>query len=158
MQRTNFTFVWWVWLCGQSNITAMLSTVPIPVTCEKTALPPWCPLLVVFCESWQHERRWLSQMRWGRRGWGLEGHPWPPLEWTNINSIEKHRQEQRGETEMERENVKCMHTTALVRKMYSANVLCTYIVAFSQEVKCKSICFCCCRKKRQVTRACVIYS
>lgn len=34
-------------------------------------------------------------------------------------------------------------------KMYSANVLCTYIVAFSQEVKCKSISFCCCRSEGQ---------
>lgn len=80
-------------------------------------------------------------MRWGRREWGLEGHPWPPLEWTNINSIERHGQE----TETEKE--KCQ-TDATWYSTYSSAGLCTYIVAFSQEVKCKSICFCCCRNMR----------
>lgn len=61
---------------------------------RQSYAPPRCPLLAVFCESWQHERQWLSQMRWGQRGWGLEGHPWLPLEWININSAEKNRQEQ----------------------------------------------------------------
>lgn len=42
-------------------------------------------------------------------------------------------------------------TRAVVFEIPSANILCTYTVAFSQEVKCKSICFCCCRNNRCIS-------
>lgn len=117
---------------------------------READLPQQCLLLVVFCVSWQHERQWLSQMWLGQRGWGLEDRPWPPLDWTNTNSIDKQRWEQRGK---QKQGQKMLNTStrALVYKMQSANILCTYIVAFSQEVKCKSICFCCCRNNRCIS-------
>lgn len=70
--------------------------------------------------------------------------------------VNKHKLYWGGEKQMEKEKVKYILTSATVHKMLSANALCSYIVAFSQEVKCKSIGFCCCRSKRQVT--CVRYS
>lgn len=49
---------------------------------------------------------------------------------------------------MEKEEVKRKPINARVYAMDSVNTTCAYIVAFSQEVKCKAICFSCCRKNR----------
>lgn len=109
----------------------------IAQTAVIVVLPPWCPLPAVFFESWQHEPQWLSQMQWGQREWGLEGRLWPPLEWTNINSVNY---------------TKVIYKTIQWHTALFAFNLSTYIVAFSQKVKCKSIGFCCCERQKWVTR------
>lgn len=66
-----------------------------------------------------------------------------------MRSIDENK-ERNTHSERKEKKVNYMTTTGFIYKMYSTKVLCTYIVAFSQEVKCKSISFRCCSKQRKV--------
>lgn len=95
-------------------------------SCETTVLPLRCLRRVAFCESWQHERQWLSHMQWDRRGWGSEGHPWPPLEWTNTSSIEMRRWEKRKWRNKKSNASKCTPVCNAVSK-YHLRLHCCFL-------------------------------
>lgn len=72
----------------------------------------------------------------------------PSLAPIRVNKHKLYRNAQMRETHMEKQEVKHKFISAWRCAMRSVNSICAYIVAFSQEVKCKAVCFSCCRKNR----------
>lgn len=81
----------------------------------------------------------------GPEGMRLGG---PSLAPVGVNKHKLYWNARVREMQMEKQEVKRQPLNARVRAKRSVNIIRAYIVAFSQEVKCKAVCFSCCRKNR----------
>lgn len=85
----------------------------------------------------------------GPEGMRLGG---PSLAPVGVNKHKLYWNPQMREREVEKQEVKRKPLNARVHAMQSVDNIRAYIVAFCQEVKCKAICFSCCRKNRYSIR------